>query len=390
MKQKKPYDNISVLVLDGSGRQVMPVIKGLHRLGCKITTICTSSLDLGYASKYPDNKLLFKNLSSEKEMETIVDREIRSKKYDIVIPLSDKMTLFLSKNFDEYNGMIGMPIPKHDVFLKAYDKQTTMEICQSIGIPCTISKLKNEDFESFVERINGYPIVSKPKSACGSIGFHRINNKEEFNKLVETNEINLESCIIQEYVPQDGRQFNVHAFVGANDDILYIVVTEKVRWFPIDGGSSCFSRTIKNDTIKEHCVKLLKSIHWRGCCEIELIEDTRTGVAKVMEINGRTSACVKICQLAGINISKSIVEYALGIDTNEQIQKYDDVRMRCIHTDLLWFFKSKKRFKTKPSWFNCYHTHDQIYDFFDPLPFFTYSIQSIGRYKKEMKKRRRL
>lgn len=388
MKTKtNQYKNLKVLVLDGPGRQVMPVLKGLHNLGCNITTICNSKLDLGYSSRYPNTKLL-KKCKNDFDLESFVDSEIRSNKYDIVIPLSDKMTLFLAEHFKEYSSFVKMPIPSLETFMKAYDKQITMDICKQIGIPHTITCSQGESIDSFIKRNSGYPIVIKPRSACGSIGFHSFKNEEELRAFLKANGP-IDSYLVQEYVQQNGRQFNVHAFFDDEGNPSFILPTEKCRWFPVDGGSSCFARTIKNETIYNQCFKLLKEIKWRGCCEIELIEDKKTGEFKVMEINGRTSACVKICQLAGINIAKCMIELSLGKNVENQQPPFKDVRMRCIHTDFLWFLKSKTRFKSKPSWFNNHHTHDQIYDFFDPIPFFAYSIQAITRYKKEMKKRSR-
>ena len=84
-----------------------------------------------------------------------------------------------------------------------------------------------------------------------------------------------------------------------------------------------------------------------------------------------------------------MIQLACGEKVRQQNIPFHDVRMRCIHTDLLWLIKSPKRFSTNPSWFNNLHTHDQIFALDDPWPFFTFSLQSIMRYKTEMNNRRR-
>lgn len=381
---------LRILVLDGPGRQIMPVLSGLHKLGCHITTLNFSRLDIGYASKYPTQKLLYKGIGEDSEaVKRVVDREIKTHRYDVVIPLGDIMTEFLSSNWSEYSPHIKSFIPKYEIFMKAFDKQQTMEICQEIGIPCTRTKRISESMDNFLDRIGGYPIVAKPRRGFGSVGFHCIRTAKEFEQLLALGKINFDEYVIQEYVDQGGEQYNVHAFMDQNDEISYIVPTQKCRWFPVDGGSSCFCRTINRPDLIEQCTQLLKAIHWRGCCEIELIQDPSSGKIKVMEINGRTSACVKICQLFGINIAKSMVELALEEKVEKQLPSFKDVRMRCIHTDLLWFLQSSKRFHTKPNWFNNRRTHDQILSIADPWPFITFSLQSVLRLKSEMKKRRR-
>lgn len=384
------WSELHVLVLDGSGRQIMPILNGLHSLGCHITTINFSKLDIGYVSRYPHTKLLYKGIGHNSEVaKKATDKEIKTGKYDVVIPLGDIMTEYLTSHWDEYKPYVKSFIPNYETFMKAFDKQQTMEICQTVGISCTKTKLTSESMESFLDRVGGYPIVAKPRSGFGSVGFHCIKSQEEFNTLLTSGEINFEEFVIQEYVDQSRDQYNVHAFMDGNDEIKYIVPTQKCRWFPIDGGASCFCRTINRHDLVEQCTQLLKAVRWRGCCEIELIQDPTTGEAKVMEINGRTSACIKICQLFGVNIARSMVELSLGMTVAGQFPKFRDVRMRCIHTDFLWLLKSPKRFKCKPSWFNNMHTHDQIFSISDPWPFFTFSLQSALRLKTEMKKRSR-
>ena len=54
----KDYKDIKVLLIEGRARQVLPMSKALRELGCEVTTYNGSKLDPGYASKYPQRKLL--------------------------------------------------------------------------------------------------------------------------------------------------------------------------------------------------------------------------------------------------------------------------------------------------------------------------------------------
>ena len=47
-----------VLIIDGYARQTLPMAKGFHDIGCHVTVVCFSKLDVGYQSKYPDRKIL--------------------------------------------------------------------------------------------------------------------------------------------------------------------------------------------------------------------------------------------------------------------------------------------------------------------------------------------
>ena len=128
-------------------------------------------------------------------------------------------------------------------------------------------------------------------------------------------------------------------------------------------------------------------MNWRGAADIDLIQDPRDGIAKIMEINPRVSGSVKVVLNSGVNIAEQIIQLASNEEVSDYLEYKKDIRMRCLHTDILWFIKSPNRFHTSPSWFSWKNTVDQIWSFDDPIPFLTFSIQSLFKYKKEMKKR---
>ena len=166
-------------------------------------------------------------------------------------------------------------------------------------------------------------------------------------------------------------------------------VFDKTRWYPIDGGSTCCSASVNRPDIVENSVKLLKAIGWRGYGDVDLIQDPRDHVAKIMEINPRITASVKVCFAAGVDFARQIVEYETGRPVTEYKEYEIDRRLRYMHTDLLWLIQSPNRFRAKPSWFSFKRTTDQIWSIKDPLPWFTYTIQGFAKFKTESKKRKR-
>ncbi len=61
--------------------------------------------------------------------------------------------------------------------------------------------------------------------------------------------------------------------------------------------------------------------------------------------------------------------------------------LRYIHKDILWFIKSRERFRADPSWFSWKNTTDEIASIKDIKPFFTYSIEVIKKLAQDKKKR---
>ena len=120
---------------------------------------------------------------------------------------------------------------------------------------------------------------------------------------------------------------------------------------------------------------------------MDLIFDPRDGEAKVMEINPRATGGVKIVFAAGVDVARQIVELALGLPVTRYPDYLDGVRLRYMHTDLLWLLKSPNRFRTKPGWFDFRRTTDQIFSIRDPWPWVTYSIQGLRKYRTEKARR---
>ena len=79
-----------------------------------------------------------------------------------------------------------------------------------------------------------------------------------------------------------------------------------------------------------------------------------------MEINPRITASVKICFDAGVDFARQIIEFATGKEVTEYMDYKADVRLRYMHTDILWLLQSPNRFNIKPSWFDFKNTSDQI------------------------------
>lgn len=382
------FKGIKILVLDGFVRQVNGILESMHDLGCEITTFNLSRLDIGFASKYPKHKILFKKGKDNKEeLYKEILNEIMSGKYDAVFPISDETTSFIMDNYDEISKKVKICAAKPEPFRKAYNKQITMEMCQLNGIPCPITRMTDEPIEDFLKRCS-FPLAIKPREGTGSVGYHKIDTKEQLMKYIDSGEVVPNDYIIQEFISHDGKHFDTYIFMDENHECVTKLAGNKIRWFPVDAGSACLIGTVDNEEILDYSVKLLKAIDWSCFAQIYWIVDPKDNLPKVIEINGRIPASIKICPLCGYNIVQQELELAFGEKVTKFNPPFKEQYLRYFQTDFLWFIKSKNRFKAKPRWFFPSKTKDYIFSWRDPWPFFAYSLQCIFRYKKDMKKRK--
>lgn len=380
-------NSIKVLLLEGRARQVLPLAKSMHQLGVEVTTYNGSKLDPGYSSKYPKRKLLafFDATQPEKSLEALKS-ELEKYHYDMVIPLNDDIAILLSKHKKELSKYTVPIVEDWDTFQFACDKLITMKVCMDNGIPCPKTFTSLDDFLE-AEDIIHYPIVVKPRTGQAAVGFHTSNSKEDVVDYFQKAEQKYGPMLIQEYIPQTDIQYKCEMYVDRNGKIKAACVFAKNRWYPVDGGSSTLNTTVDRPDIVETCKRLLEKIGWKGYADIDLIQDPRDDTAKVMEINPRITGSVKICYAAGVNFSKLILQDFNGEEVEEAFNTNFGLQMRYMHTDVLWFIKSKDRFRCTPSWFNFRNCVHQIFSWDDMWPTVTFTLQGFDKYFKDKKKR---
>lgn len=379
----------TVLLVNGADRQTLPLARGFRALGCSVATLNCSRLDLGYASRYPTQRILDPSITDETKRLQAVMRIVREGRYDFIVPTSDDTAELLSLNKQELERYCRVGVVEPELFYMAYNKQKTMQVCMEHGIPCPKTYASVQSPAELPLAQMQFPVVVKPCSSFGSIGFRRVDTAEALRALLMQLKSNLPDYVIQEYIPQTDLQYEAAMFVDEKGEIKTALVFSKNRWYPVDGGSSTMNETVQRPDIVQTCTRLLKQIGWRGAADIDLIMDPRDGMAKVMEINPRVSGSVKILFEAGVDIARQMLELAFHEPVTPQLSYQSGRRLRCMHTDLLWLLQSKERFSARPSWFDFTRTADQIFSIRDPWPWFTFSVQAVKKYRREMKKRER-
>lgn len=385
------FKGTRVLVLDGYGKQVPAILTQLHELGCVITTLNFSKMDVGYASRYPKYKLLEPKAEHDTAyLEQVIDREVKSGKYDVVFPMLETATNILLKNAEEYNKYVKIAAAPLDAFMLAFDKQNTMRICQEIGVPCPLTRMDGEDVAAFADKVS-FPLAIKPRMGTGSIGFKRIPSKEKLLEIIENGTIDPDEYIIQECVVDFKVKYITNLFFDEKGEVKSSLTAEIKRWYPVDSGPATAVYTVDRPDITEYSIKLMKAMNWRGLCNVCYLLEPKDNTPKILEINGRVPASVKIMMFCGIDIVRQELELALGCPVTDYGENTKfGYQTRQGQKDLLWFLKSPDRFKVKnPSYFNRRHMRDVTFSWKDPLPYFAFLFGHLGTYKSDMKKRER-
>jgi predicted ATP-grasp superfamily ATP-dependent carboligase len=368
---------IRVGILDGQTIQGVVFAKQLKKAGYFVVLFCDTKMSYGYHTRYGDLKVACPSTQNATvEFDTFFLDFLEKEHLDVVVPMNDYSAKYLSKNKATLKDKVGFTIPDYNIFMNAYDKNLLMKICLKNKIPhpksIDLSTLKwGEVITDF-----SFPALIKPNETTGARGFMKVGSFIEMWNSYESILNEYGPCHLQQFIRQDGMQYKVQLLME-NNEITNSSVIEKFRYYPINGGSSCFNHTIENNTMVNMCTHVLKLLKWEGFADFDLIEDPEDGIVKIMEINPRVPACIKASIVSGIDFPKAIVDMSL----NKKVKKFHyspDKYLRYFSMDLLWLFSNPNKLEAFRKWRKRFLSPKHFLqdgEFLDPMSFIigTYS-----------------
>ena len=382
------FTGLRVLVMDGGGKQTLAMVRGLKELGCRVTVLCSTKLDTCWASNRPDEKLLNPDLPlrNEETLRYLLDL-VSSGKYDALMPIGELSTNFVTEHEAEFLPCVKLACAPRETYIKAFNKQTTFDRAMESGIPCPYTRRSGQAMEDYLATCR-FPIIIKPRQGLGSIGFHKFEKKEDFWPYMREKGLDPEDYVVQEFVTFEKR-IGTNLFMDRQGNVCTAYAVDVLRWFPLDAGAGVLIETVDAHRVLEYAGRLLRDLGWQGFANVAFMVDKETGEPRLLEINGRIPASIKMAYLCGCNISRQLLELVYG----EPVTRYPEndkfgMYIRHFDTDLAWFLKSPDRFRAKPSWFSWKNTREVIYSRDDRRPFWSHLLLKITRYRETMDRKR--
>lgn len=377
---------LKILILD-QGRQALPFMKSFAKAGHETIVVCSTRLSECYFSRYPSRRLIWPSYVKDRPaFENKLREYLKENSIDVTISVGDITADILSGNKEEFLQYTHLTSPDYPLFIQAADKLNLMNYCMEKSLPCPKSYELNEQILASLNTLLSFPVIVKPTRGVGAIGVVKFNDYEDLlSAFPEIKKNHGEELIVQEFIPQEGgMQYQAEAFVDDNGKMKVCMVILKPRFFPVSGGTSTANLTIDHPEIEKTSRKLLEGLKWRGAADIDYILDPRDGTAKILEINPRVTAGIKIGFAAGIDYAELHLKLALGKEIPE-ITKYKlGVYCRNFFLDTLWFIFSDRKMKknTTPSFYKFFgkNVYDQIFSFDDPLAGLGFFLHMLKKY----------
>lgn len=334
------------VLLLGGGLQGLSVADSLIKDGYVLSVISDDETVL--------KSRLFKHkyLSSKNDLQYL-HKVLSENIIDVIIPMGDKNAAFLSEHKEQIERKFSTKcaVPNYDLFSLVYNKSSFMAFCEENNIPHPKTiKLTSENLTACANEI-GFPSLIKPDYSVGARGITKVYSKKELYEQFNIIQQNHGQCSLQEFIDNKDYYFNVMLYRTSEGCFVNYTIFKVLRMYPLGAGSSSCCVTIENNQLLQICKDTLNKLNWVGFADFDVLFNKETLEYKVIEINPRVPASLKAAAISNVNFPAII----LADEMNQDIPYYEykpGKTLRYLGIDILWFLKSKNRFKANPSWFS--------------------------------------
>ncbi|KAF5085630.1 ATP-grasp domain protein [anaerobic digester metagenome] len=364
-------------------RSSLAVIRSLGKQGLEVTAGEETRCATGAFSRYCSHRLVYP--SPVREEEKFVQHllaHLKAKKYDVIFPVADACLKPIVDHEEEISRYTRIALPPRDVFMRGYDKGTTLRIALENAVPCPKTFFPESVAET--EEISGeidYPAVVKPRVGSGRRGVRICNSPNDLVRTYEAIVSAFGPVVVQEFIPCGG-ELGVYALLNGRSEPRAVTVQRRLRSYPVSGGASTLRETVKDESSREAAaiaLRLLKAMGWSGVAMVEFRIDARDGALKLMEVNPRFWGSLSLSILSGVDFPHLLYRMIMDGDVLPVADYREGVRCRwLLPGDILWYLSAPKTWQNFREFLR-FDTPDDILSLHDPGPTFGFML-ATARY----------
>lgn len=331
-----------ILVLDGNENQAVACVRSLSRAGHKVLVGADTAWSkagwsngchrtFNYPAPQQDADVFAAHIAEE------AGREPGT----LVLPVTERTTLPLSARRDLLLAAgAQLILPSHDVVLRAFDKQQTVRLAESLGISVPKTMFIGDATEaSRAADILTYPVVLKAGNseefsagkirATGAPVYAR--NSDEFATAYEDISRRSTSVLAQEYVEGEGAGYFALMRGG---ELRGEFAHRRIRDVRPTGSGSAVRMSVEPDPrMRDAALAVLRALGWHGVAMVEF-RIRADGEPVFMEVNGRFWNSLALAVYAGADFPAMLVEMAERGEVEPRSAYRTGVRCRWMLGDL--------------------------------------------------------
>jgi predicted ATP-grasp superfamily ATP-dependent carboligase len=349
---------MKILVTDGDNRAALAITRSLGRRH-EVVVCAPAPRSLSAVSRWCSESFVYPDPAVDERgfIETL-EREVRERNIDVLLPVADITTILLSENRHRFEPACRIPVPRAETIKLAADKVAIIELAQKLGVPVPtgITALNRAEALEKGSKLN-FPVVMKPARSRVRVDDRWLSStvqhaadRAELERVLTNLPDPLYPVVIQERIYGPG----VGLFLCYDKDRpVAAFCHRRLREKPPSGGISVLRESAPLDAqARASAERLLEHLGWQGVAMVEFKRDQRDGVAKLMEINGRFWGSLQLAIDAGMDFPSLLVDAVNGAAPEQDPGYHVGVRSRWFWGDvdglLAILLKAGERAKLPP------------------------------------------
>jgi D-aspartate ligase len=286
----------------------LAVVRALGEAGVPVVVLHYDARDFAQASRYTIAAIRVPHpmLDEAAFMDALVARG-REFGGSVLIPASDESTVAVSRNKTLLAEHFAVACSDWEVTERFIDKSRTYEIAATCGVPAprTVVAMSEAHVRDEAARI-GYPVLLKPAESHRF--YERFKRKmvraDTESELVNAYRSAVEAglaVMVQEIIPGDDHTVvNYNAYFWRGQPLVEFTARQ-LRKAPPALGSPRVAISERIPEVLEPGRRILATLGFEGFACTEFKRDSRDGVYKLMEVNGRHNLSGLLAVRSGVN-----------------------------------------------------------------------------------------
>ena len=272
----------------------------------------------------------------------------------MLFPTHDDQLLCLAEYKSKLNQYFEFPFSEYETLTNIMDKAKFTEECYKLGIPtikeCLIAS--KEEGSQCLDKLR-FPLIIKIdmwddrhiQALDGKITI--CHNIKEYNRILDRFYALAPGgeLLVQEYIEDSNHRMpNVNSFSDKNHELKCIFISEKLRQYPVQTGTSVAMVAVdpedkQYEDIISYSQKIVEKFQFYGLFGIEFKYDSLDGKYKVIEMNCRSEFPNYLQVIVGQNMAYNLYCYHLG--KNLDIPYYPIYKSASCSVPFLdWFYNT--------------------------------------------------
>ena len=334
--------NPSVLITDADLKVSLPILRSLAKKNIEIGAGASDGRAISFFSKYCMDKFLYPSPRENVHIFLkVLEKIVKATHFDILFPVGEWTLVPISENREKIAPHIKLSIGHKEAIKSVFEKSRTVKlaITEDVPIPKTFFIDNIQDLTKASKKLS-YPAVIKSRESWvwnkNETFFSRptyVNSPQELLEAYKTVHGTFPFPMIQEYIP--GTPYHIGVLCNHSRLRAFCCIKEH-RTIPVTGGYASFRETVSPlPKMKEFAMRLLQALEWHGVAEVEFKLDSRDGMLKFMEINGRFWGSLELAIVSGVDFPYLLYKMIVDGDVKPVFNYKSGVKRRWMEGDLI-------------------------------------------------------